>query len=107
MNATLRENTEAGNQHVRFDEVKVASAKPRRRSLSFNKLMVGALSASICVMVGCSDRSKYESLVNESNTSEYQKTEMMREYDNASPDQQKAMLESLQRLKKISNAMND
>jgi len=44
MNATLRGKPDAGNPHVRFDEGEVASAKPRRGSLLYRKLLVCALS---------------------------------------------------------------
>ena len=36
-NAILRGKPDAGNPHVRFDEGEVASAKPRRGSLLYNK----------------------------------------------------------------------
>ena len=50
-NAILRGKPDAGNPHVRFDEGEVASAKPRRGSLLYKKMMlavgvaVGALGA--------------------------------------------------------------
>jgi len=47
MNATLRGKPDAGNLHVRFDEGEVASAKPRRGSLLYKKLIVG-ISAALC-----------------------------------------------------------
>ena len=48
-NAILRGKPDAGNPHVRFDEGEVASAKPRRGSLLYKKLMLmvaGAVSLS-------------------------------------------------------------
>jgi len=39
MNATLRGTPDAGNPHVRFDEGEFASAKPRRGSLLYKKLL--------------------------------------------------------------------
>ena len=39
-NAILRGKPDAGNPHVRFDEGEVASAKPRRGSLLYKKLML-------------------------------------------------------------------
>jgi len=39
-NATLRGKPDAGNPHVRFDEGEVASAKPRRGSLLYKKLLL-------------------------------------------------------------------
>ena len=39
-NAILRGKPDAGNPHVRFDEGEVASAKPRRGSLLYNKVNI-------------------------------------------------------------------
>ena len=39
-NAILRGKPDAGNPHVRFDEGKVASAKPRRGSLLYKKTLL-------------------------------------------------------------------
>jgi len=39
-NATLRGKPDAGNPHVRFDEGEVASAKPRRGSLLYKRLVL-------------------------------------------------------------------
>ena len=38
-NAILRGKPDAGNPHVRFDEGEVASAKPRRGSLLYKKII--------------------------------------------------------------------
>ena len=52
-NAILRGKPDAGNPHVRFDEGEVASAKPRRGSLLYTKLMMSAVSlASLPVFAG-------------------------------------------------------
>ena len=40
-NAILSGKPDAGNPHVRFDEGEVASAKPRRGSLLYKKLLIG------------------------------------------------------------------
>ena len=48
-NAILRGKPDAGNPHVRFDEGEVASAKPRRGSLLYKKLMFAAALASAMV----------------------------------------------------------
>jgi len=51
-NATLKGKLDAGNQHVRFDRGKVASVKPRRRSLPYGLRSVFAvvsLSAALAV----------------------------------------------------------
>ena len=47
-NAILRGKPDAGNPHVRFDEGEVASAKPRRGSLLYNRrlAMLAAVAAS-------------------------------------------------------------
>ena len=44
-NAILRGKPDAGNPHVRFDEGEVASAKPRRGSLLYKKLICAAVVA--------------------------------------------------------------
>jgi len=49
-NATLRGKPDAGNLHVRFDEGEVASAKPRRGSLLYKKMIVVAL---VSIMSAC------------------------------------------------------
>lgn len=57
-NAILRGKPDAGNPHVRFDEGEVASAKPRRGSLLYKKLVVamgGAAILSGCVAVRQND----------------------------------------------------
>ena len=50
-NAILRGKPDAGNPHVRFDEGEVASAKPRRGSLLYNKT-AAFLSVVACTLVG-------------------------------------------------------
>ena len=46
-NAILRGKPDAGNPHVRFDEGEVASAKPRRGSLLYKKLLTLAAVALV------------------------------------------------------------
>jgi hypothetical protein len=48
-NATLRGKPDAGNPHVRFDEGEVASAKPRRGSLLYKKLLMAVVAAVAAV----------------------------------------------------------
>ena len=50
-NAILRGKPDAGNPHVRFDEGEVASAKPRRGSLLYKKLLM-ILSLAVLSRVG-------------------------------------------------------
>ena len=51
-NAILRGKPDAGNPHVRFDEGEVASAKPRRGSLLYKKLMAIVMSALSAAVTG-------------------------------------------------------
>ena len=51
-NAILRGKPDAGNPHVRFDEGEVASAKPRRGSLLYKKIMLSLASAVACAYAG-------------------------------------------------------
>ena len=50
-NAILRGKPDAGNPHVRFDEGEVASAKPRRGSLLYNRNVVIGV-AGVIALVG-------------------------------------------------------
>ena len=47
-NAALSGKPYAGNPHVRFDEGEVASAKPRRGSLLYNKIKLSCVLAVLC-----------------------------------------------------------
>ena len=51
-NAILWGKPDAGNPHVRFDEGEVASAKPRRGSLLYKKLMAIVMSALSAAVTG-------------------------------------------------------
>ena len=50
-NAILRGKPDAGNPHVRFDEGEVASAKPRRGSLLY-KRMLRIMRQALCALLG-------------------------------------------------------
>ena len=56
-NAILRGKPDAGNPHVRFDEGEVASAKPRRGSLLYNRreFCIGVATATLCGESALSD----------------------------------------------------
>ena len=50
----LRGKPDAGNPHVRFDEGEVASAKPRRGSLLYNKTIRNLAIAALFIFPGLS-----------------------------------------------------